>query len=294
LGVLAAIAFIRAPSSSADPASDSTEAQFLALINDYREQNAVGPLVINVDLSEAADWFVNDMTSKNYFPDSNYCWQHFQQSAHCDSYGGRPPHRISAFGYGPATIGENAGAGLSSAQAIFDAWKGSSGHNATMLRSYWKSIGIAWACKPGTIYGCYWVTDFGSIIAPPNPNLPYPAVLGTPTPTATPTPAPTPSPTPSGLMWEDLNCDAAVLPQDAITLLMGSAGLENIDVSVSAPDNCPAPGENITVNGISRVWGDIDCSGAINALDSVNLLRWLIGLPLEPSDPTCPEPGDTF
>jgi hypothetical protein len=162
-----------------------------------------------------------------------------------------------------------------------------------MLRSYWKAIGIAWACKQGTTFGCYWVTDFGTVDAPPNPNLPYPAVLGTPTPAATPSPTPSPSPTLSGLMWEDLNCDAAVLPQDAVTLLIVNAGLENIGPA-SAPDNCPALGEYVTFGGIVRVWGDTDCSGAINAIDSVKLLRWLIGLPVESSDPSCPDPGAAF
>lgn len=292
----------RVPSSSADPAIDSTESQFLALINDYRVQNSLNPLVINVDLSEAADWYATDMATKNYFGSAAYCAQ-FQLTSHCDSYGGLPQHRISAFGYGPASISENAAGGFSSAQAVFDGWKNSkSGHKENMLRDYWVAIGIGWACSPGTTYGCYWVTDFGTVDSPPKPNLPYPAVLGTPTktpaptpaPSKTPTPTPSPSPAPRGLTWEDLNCDKNVLPQDAVTSLMKDAGLETGSGAAGAPGSCPALGENVTVNGILRIWGDIDCSGAINTIDSVQLLRWLIGLPLEPSDPACPAPGTPF
>ena len=75
---------------------------------------------------------------------------------------------------------------------------------------------------------------------------------------------------------------------------MKDAGLETGGGPAGAPGSCPALGENVTVNGILRLWGDIDCSGAINAIDSVKLLLWLIGLPLEPSDPTCPTPGTAF
>lgn len=311
VGVLALIAVIRVPSGSADPAIDSTESQFLTLINNYRQQNGVGTLALNVDLNEAADWYVTDMATKNYFGSATYCAQ-FQLTAHCDSYGGLPQHRISAFGYGPATVGENAAAGFSTAQAVFDAWKGSSGHNTNMLRSYWKAIGIGWKCQQGTTYGCYWVTDFGTVDSPPKPNLPYPAVLGTPTktptstpapsqtpaptpsPSKTPTPTPSPTPTPRGLKWEDLNCDKTVLPQDAVTSLMRDAGLETGSGPAGAPGSCPALGEDVTIDGTIRLWGDIDCSGAINAIDSVKLLLWLIGLPLEPSDSTCPAPGTAF
>ena len=325
LGVLAAVALFFVPSGSADPALDSEESAFFTLINNYRVQQnpPLSPLVINIDLNEAADWYVTDMATKNYFGDLTYCSTNFGiQSAHCDSAGGLPQHRISAFGYGPATIGENAAAGFSSAQAVFDAWKGSAGHNTNMLRSYWVAIGIGWSCRQGTRYGCYWVTDFGTVDSPPHPNLPYPAVLGTPTrmptttpaptatatvtptatatltptPSPTPTPAPTPSPSPTpvplGLTWEDLNCDKHVVPQDAVTLLMKGAGLENTDGPAAGA--CPPLGGEVTVNGVPRVWGDIDCSGQINAIDSVKLLRWLIGLPIAASDPSCPLPGDAF
>lgn len=306
LGGAALIAATRAPSSAADPAIDTTEQQFLDLVNEYRGQNGLGALVLNQDLNEAADWYATDMATKNYFGSSSWCYQQFKLGAHCDSYGGMPQHRISAFGYGPASVGENSAAGFSTAQSVFNAWKGSPGHNTNMLRSYWKAIGIGLACRQGAQYGCYWVTDYGSIDAPPKPNLPYPGVLGvtpaatplrspTPTPqpaTPTPTPAPpTPSPTPRGLTWGGLSCDGSIVPQDAMTLLMKDAGLTG---SAPAGGGCPAIGEAVSVGGVQRQWGDIDCSGEINAVDSVKLLLWLIGIAVEPLHPDCPSLGLSF
>jgi hypothetical protein len=280
------------------------------LLNEYRAQNGREPLVINWDLSEAADWFVNDMTAKNYFPTAGYC-SRFGLPAHCDSYGGMPQHRISAFGYGPAIIGENAAAGFSSAQAVFNGWKASSGHNTNMLRTTWKAIGIARACKSGTTYGCYWVTDFGSVDDPtPNPNSPYPPIGGTgsatptktpsptpsktPTPSPAPTPSPSPTPTPSptpeplGITWEDITCDGIFLPQDALAVIMTGAGVSQ---SGPASQDCPNLGQTVVVDGVQRLWGDINCSGAINALDGVILLWWMVGIDDPQADPGCPGLG---
>jgi hypothetical protein len=268
------------------------------LVNEYRTQNGLGTVVLNVDLNEAADWYVTDMSSKNYFGSSSYCaGLNPPKPAHCDSYGGGPAQRVSAFGYGPASVGENAAAGFSSAQAVFNAWKGSSGHNTNMLRSYWQAVGIGRACQQGTQYGCYWVTDFGSVDSEPKPNKPYPGVLFTPTPTPvpatpSPTPVPTPAPTPWGLTWGSFSCEGPIVPQDAVSLLMNDAG-----IPVSAPagnSTCPSVGQAVYAGGAYWLWGDIDCSAAINAVDSVKLLLWLIGTPVAALDPECPSPGDPF
>lgn len=300
IGVLTVIALAKPTSSSADPSLDATESEFLALINAYRQQNGLDTLVTNVDLAEAADWYTNDMATKNYFGDSVFCGKlKPPKPAHCDWYGGMPQHRVSAFGYGPASIGENAAAGFSSAQAVFDAWKQSSAHNNNMLRSYWKAIGIARSCKQGTTFGCYWVTDFGTVDSPPKPNLPYPDVLFTPTPTpspptptATASPTPSPTPVPLGLTWEDLTCDGLFLPQDALAVIMNDAGIEGSGPAGSP--SCPELGDTVTVDGVQRMWGDVDCSGAINAVDGVMLLLWMIDIPSEAADPLCPHLGSAL
>lgn len=129
-------------------AADSTG--FLSLINSYRQQNNLGTLSEDQNLTNAACWFAADMGAKNYFP-----------SDHVDSQGRTMSQRLSDFGVSGGSRGENifyTTAG-SSANYAFDAWKNSSGHNANMLNSSFTRIGI------GRVYGSgkwYWVTDFAS------------------------------------------------------------------------------------------------------------------------------------
>ena len=66
-------------------------------------------------MNEAADWYVTDMTTKNYYGGDQYCAQNFSLPAHCDSLGRMPPARVKAWGY-PQGVGENLAAGFSNAQ----------------------------------------------------------------------------------------------------------------------------------------------------------------------------------
>jgi uncharacterized protein YkwD len=287
LGALALVMLAQAPAGSADPALDSEESAFLTLINDYRAQNGLSQLVVQEDLAEAADWYATDMATKNYYGDYTYCFENFGiQSAHCDSTGGLPQNRIPAFGYGPATIGENSAGGFSSAQSVFDAWKGSPGHNQNMLQSFWVAIGIGRACQAGTRYGCYWVTDFGNVNSPPGANHPY-GTSATPSPSASPTESPTPTPEPR--LWQDLDCDDAITSADALALLRGNVGLPA--AAGAAATACPVPGQRLAVGSFTRTWGDIDCSGEIDALDSVALLRLVSGIITAVGPSSCPNPG---
>jgi hypothetical protein len=60
-------------------------------------------------------------------------------------------------------MAENIAAGNSTAQATFEQWRNSSGHNANMLHSNMRTIGIGRAFVAGSPYGWYWTTEFGSI-----------------------------------------------------------------------------------------------------------------------------------
>lgn len=252
------------------------------------------------DLAEAADWYATDMATKNYYGDENYCDSNFGiQSAHCDSTGGMPGDRMSAFGYGAAIAAENSAGGFATAQSVFDAWKASPGHDQNMLRSFWVVIGIGRACVPGSRYGCYWVTDFGNMNYPPGENHPYgsPGPTPSPTPTAsptptlspapTPTPSPSPSPTPKPSLWQDLTCDDAITSADALALLLDIEGAS----LPSAAGGCPVPGDTLWVAGFTRTWGDVDCSGKVDVLDTVMLLRWMSGIAAAVGPGNCPNPG---
>lgn len=177
-------------------ALDSEEQAFLTLINQYRAQNGLGPLTISTNLNRAAAWMVEDMATKGYF-------------SHTDSLGRSPYQRAIDCGY-PSGAGENlaAGSGWSTAQAAFDAWRNSPGHNQNMLTGYYQQIGIARYYQAGSPYGWYWATNFGATndgtggggasqptATPTNTPTATPTSTNTPTPTNTPvTPSPSPSP----------------------------------------------------------------------------------------------------
>lgn len=180
LFVAAAFLAPSAPSAQAlsncdvgDFSLDSTEMEFLDLINEYRTSNGLNELTVSTNLNRAAHWMGNDLGENDYF-------------SHTDSLGRSPFSRAMDCGY-PAGAGENLAAGTawSSAQSAMTAWQNSSGHNANMLNSFYRQIGIARVNVPGSQYGWYWVTNFGAT----NDGT------GGASPTSTPTEEPTSTPT---------------------------------------------------------------------------------------------------
>jgi uncharacterized protein YkwD len=161
-----------------NPALDSEEQAFLTLINNYRQQNGLQPLGASYLLSKAAQWKSQDMGDNAYFAhdDLDRTWV----------------QRIRDCGYGyNAWLGENIAAGYQTAQAVFDGWRNSPGHNANMLGANYTAIGIGRAVVPGSPYGIYWSTEFASILDPwPGAT---PAATATRTPTRTPTRTSTPA-----------------------------------------------------------------------------------------------------
>jgi uncharacterized protein YkwD len=270
---------------AANPSYDTQESQFLTLLNNYRESQGLNDLVPQDNLNEAADWYATDMATKNYYGGDQYCYDNFHETAHCDSLGRLPGARLTAFGYPPSIAGENIAAGFGSAQSVFDAWKASPGHNANMLGSIYKAIGIGWACNSQADYRCYWVTDFGSYAGPPSSNVPTPSPSPTVTPQPTPTATPVPTPTPVRHTWDDVNCDGAITAEDAIDVLRGSAGFHEEHAG------CPSIGDLVFIGGAYHVWGDTDCIGGVTALDGIQLLEYVAGLSPGVTNPNCPAPG---
>ena len=131
---------------------DSEEQAFLVLINNYRAQNGLGALTACTSLNRAAQGHSEDMRDQNYF-------------SHTGLDGSSPWDRACEacydLGCGPQTaMAENIAAGNSGAQGTFDQWKNSPGHNANMLGSSFKVLGIGRASGGGT-YGTYWTNVFG-------------------------------------------------------------------------------------------------------------------------------------
>jgi len=244
---------------------DPEEQAFMVLLNDYRAQNGLDALSIDSSIQAAAEWMSTDMGESNYF-------------SHTDLMGRQPWDRMCDFGYCYDTWqGENLGAGLASAQTVFDYWKSSSGHVPNMLSENYLVMGIAHVYTPGSSYGHYWTNVFGGHQAESSPP-PAP----TNAPGATPSPAPTPDPTatpagqtPAGgsAIWGDHNCSGSANPIDSMLTLRYDAGL-----SANTGD-CPDLGQVVDVaSGSPHTWGDVDCSGDVTPVDSLKLLRSDAGL----------------
>lgn len=164
LGLLAACVLIfgstfnESARAQTAPTLDSEERAFVGMLNVYRQQNGIPtPLQVSIALTNAAKWHSGDMAQFDYFD-------------HTDRLGRDPFVRMAAFGYGYSTFkGENIAAGNSTAAATFDQWRNSPPHNANMLNSAYRAIGIGRAA--GGTYGYYWTTTFGGYVDATLPTI---------------------------------------------------------------------------------------------------------------------------
>ena len=135
---------------------NSQEKQFLTLINNYRASKGLPALKASKSLNIASYTHSLDLGKRKYFAHDTKLPLPAGQS------GPKFYNRMADAGYNFNTYkAENIAAGYSTAQGVFDAWKGSSGHNANMLSSRYKVIGIGLATVSGSPYTYYWTTDFG-------------------------------------------------------------------------------------------------------------------------------------
>ncbi len=131
---------------------DAQECAMLSLINTYRKANGKGTLAFSRTLAAAADHHSRQMASNNYF-------------SHTLLNGVTWSQNITNHGYPTNTYrAENIAAGNSDAAATFTQWKNSPGHNANMLSSNYKAIGIGRSGGSATTYKWYWTTTFGSAV----------------------------------------------------------------------------------------------------------------------------------
>jgi len=144
---------------SAAPAVDysSEEAEFVRLLNEYREGLGLQPLMVSDILSDAAEKHSHDMGTYGFF-------NHITQESDFFPVGCDGGGRIVRCGYPYNTgWGECIAAGYSKASAVLDAWKNSPIHNAVMTRDYYVVVGIGLVYVAGDSldHGYYWTADFG-------------------------------------------------------------------------------------------------------------------------------------
>ncbi len=136
---------------------DSEELEFLEIINEYRQDKGVGALVLSDALALASERHSKDMGRYNFFAHDTAKSSYFPA-------GSRPWDRMtrSGYDYPNSSRAENLVAGHETAKKAFEAWRASPVHNRNMLDDDQKVVGIARVRVPGSKYGWYWTTDFGS------------------------------------------------------------------------------------------------------------------------------------
>ena len=181
LAVLAVVllsTFGLAGSGGAASAYDDEELKFVGLINDYREQNGLRPVILSDTLAVAAERHSKDMAEYGFFAHNT------AQSSYYPG-GAEPWDRMKAEGYDYNTPkGENLAVGYEAAEEAMHAWKDSPSHNAAMLDGNYRVMGVARINVPGSIHGWYWTTDFGGYVDPSahlpgkDPAIPEPQQSG--------------------------------------------------------------------------------------------------------------------
>ena len=156
--VVAAVAlcvFVLAGSGDAATNYDPEELEFLGLINEYRDQNGLRPLLLSDTLAVAAERHSKDMAEYGFFA-------HDTERSSYYPAGSEPWDRMEAEGYRYNTYkGENLAVGYETAEEAMRAWKESPSHNAAMLDGDYRVVGVARINAPGSVHGWYWTTDFG-------------------------------------------------------------------------------------------------------------------------------------
>lgn len=110
-------------SMSKDQANlDTAEKKLFSLVNQYRQDNDLKPLVDDEVLNRSASWLAKDMADTNKF-------------SHTDSLGRNPAKRVIDCGfYGEENqVLENIADGQTTPEDVFEGWKKSKDHNDAML-----------------------------------------------------------------------------------------------------------------------------------------------------------------
>lgn len=136
-------------------ANQALEEQVLQLINQQRADGGCAPLVMQSQLSAAAQSHANAMAVKDFF-------------GHASKNGAKFSARIKAQGYRGRKYAENIAAGYASAEKVVSIWMSSQGHRVNIMNCAYTETGIALAYQaddaplPGSNYAMhyYWVQDF--------------------------------------------------------------------------------------------------------------------------------------
>ncbi len=131
---------------------EAEEQRLLELINEYRQANGVGPLVLSDTLSVAAGRHSEDMATYGFFSHETEASSYYPASSGF-------VERLAQEGYPMNTfLAENIARGQTTAEEVFEFWRNSPDHNTNMLNENYTAIGIGHVAP-------YWTADFGSASA---------------------------------------------------------------------------------------------------------------------------------
>jgi hypothetical protein len=129
------------PGATLDPVAAAV------MISQYRQNNGLGAVVVDPELSKLAEQQSRAMAARNKM-DHNVK--------------GPLEKRLSASGY-PATLAvENVSAGYHTLAEAFSGWRDSPPHKANMLKNGVTKLGIAAAYAPNTKYKVFWTLILAS------------------------------------------------------------------------------------------------------------------------------------
>ncbi|MGF1524668.1 MAG: CAP domain-containing protein [Leptolyngbyaceae cyanobacterium] len=128
--------------------------EVLALTNEFRLQNSVAPLSLNVELIQAAQFHSEDMASGDYF-------------AHTSPDGSSTlRNRLQATQYSSSLASENIAVGQFSATSAVNGWMNSVFHRENMLDPRFTELGVGYyyfGNDTGKVnYTHYWAQTFGA------------------------------------------------------------------------------------------------------------------------------------
>lgn len=137
------------PSPDTTPRCPPTPAQkVLDLVNRQRVKVGLPPLKVDLRLVAAARKHAEGMAQGGPF-------------GHVGSNGSQPKDRITLEGYRWLHVGENVAAGMPTAEKVVADWMGSPPHRENILSGY-EDTGIAYVHMRFSLYGTYWVQEFGT------------------------------------------------------------------------------------------------------------------------------------
>ncbi len=119
------------------------------LINQYRKERGLKPLVLNAELTNAAKDHSRDLAK-------------WDRISHYGSDGSNPWDRVKRAGYKARVAAENVGTGQISFEEVLRGWKESPGHNKNLLMGDVEHMGIALVQDPKTEFKSFWTLVLGS------------------------------------------------------------------------------------------------------------------------------------